>query len=433
MLTTIVAAVFVLGLLVFVHELGHFLVAKRSKIRVEQFSLGFPPKMIGKKVGETEYCISWLPLGGYVKIAGQSDLGEAEIKGEPWEFTSKPVPTRIAVIAAGPVMNFLLAFLIFSVLALGWGIPAYDTTRIGEVIKDSTAEAMGIEPGDWIISIEGEKVENWAQVQKAIVLNRSKTFHLQLRRDDEVKTLEVTLQPEEKILGISPFLEPVVGNVKRGSPAQRAGIRQGDVITAINGKQVTQWEDAVEEIYSHPGDTIAVEWRRNGEDHEAAIITQVKRQPDVQNEVIEYGVIGISPKFASKRIGPIQAIYYGAQQTWERTYLILKVIQGLISGQISPRLLGGPILIAQMAGETAHWGWKNLFGFAAFLSINLGLINLIPIPIVDGGVILFLLVEGAIRRPIPRKLRLATTKIGLAIIVLLMAYVTFNDVVRWLH
>ncbi len=433
MLTTIVATLFVLGLLIFVHELGHFAVAKRSKIRVEQFSLGFPPKMIGKKIGETEYCISWLPLGGYVKIAGQSDFGEAEVRGESWEFTSKPVPTRIAVIAAGPLMNFLLAFFIFSALALGWGIPAYNTTRIGEVLEGSAAEAVGIEIGDQIISIEGERVENWAQVQKAIALNRGKTFHIRLRRGDEVKTLVVTLRPEDKILGISPFIEPVVGRVEKGSPAQKAGVRQGDVITAINGKRVTQWRDVVEEIYSHPGESITVEWRRNGEYHKATVITQVKRQYDAQNQAVEYGAIGVSAGFTSKKVGPLQAIHYGVKQTWEKTYLIFKVIQGLVVGQISPRLLGGPILIAQIAGETAHWGWKELFGFAAFLSINLGLINLVPIPIVDGGVILFLLVEGAIRRPIPRKVRLATTKVGLAIIILLMAYVTFNDIARLLH
>ena len=433
MFITIVATLLVLGLVIFIHELGHFAVAKRSGIRVEQFSLGFPPKMIGKKIGETEYCISWLPLGGYVKIAGQSDLGEAEIKGEPWEFASKPIFTKIAVIAAGPLMNFLLAFFIFSALTLGWGIPAYNTTRIGEVLENSPAEAVGIEVGDRIISIEDQRVQNWAQIQRAITLNRGKTFQIKLERGNEVKTLVVTLQPEDEILGISPFIEPVVGRVEKGSPAQRAGIRQGDVITAINGKQVTQWRDVVDEIYSHPGESITVEWRRDGEYYKDTVITQMKKQYDAQNRVVEYGAIGISAGFTTKKVGPLQAIHYGIKQTWERIYLILRVIRGLVVGQISPRLLGGPILIAQMAGETVQWGWKELFGFAAFLSINLGLINLIPIPIVDGGVILFLLIEGAIRRPIPKNVRLATTKVGLAIIILLMVYVTFNDITRLLH
>ncbi|OPX31141.1 MAG: RIP metalloprotease RseP, partial [Candidatus Latescibacteria bacterium 4484_181] len=321
MFITIVATLLVLGLVIFIHELGHFAVAKRSGIRVEQFSLGFPPKMIGKKIGETEYCISWLPLGGYVKIAGQSDLGEAEIKGEPWEFASKPIFTKIAVIAAGPLMNFLLAFFIFSALTLGWGIPAYNTTRIGEVLENSPAEAVGIEVGDRIISIEDQRVQNWAQIQRAITLNRGKTFQIKLERGNEVKTLVVTLQPEDEILGISPFIEPVVGRVEKGSPAQRAGIRQGDVITAINGKQVTQWRDVVDEIYSHPGESITVEWRRDGEYYKDTVITQMKKQYDAQNRVVEYGAIGISAGFTTKKVGPLQAIHYGIKQTWERTYL----------------------------------------------------------------------------------------------------------------
>jgi len=346
---TILSTLFVLGILVFVHELGHFLVAKKSGIRVERFSLGFPPKMIGKKIGETEYMISWIPLGGYVKLAGENP---DEISGQPWEFHSKPVLTRALVILAGPLMNFFLAILFF------WGI----------------------------FFLAGQ----------------------QKIQDDQT----------------------VIGFVSQGSPAQLAGIKENDQILAINGIPVKNFKEMSDLIHKQPEKKISVKWKRGGQVFEKEILTKKDKVIDETGTPKEIGKIGVGPVAIRIKLNIFQALIAGIGITFTFCAEILKFLYGLITGTLSIKLIGGPIFIAQIAGETARQGILSLMSFTALLSVNLALLNLLPIPALDGGHLLFLLIEKLRGKPLSLKQRSIIQQIGMAFLLLLIILVTYNDIFR---
>ena len=348
-MTTILSTLFVLGILVFVHELGHFLVAKKSGIRVERFSLGFPPKMFGKKIGETEYMISWIPLGGYVKLAGENP---DEISGQPWEFVSKPVLTRALVILAGPAMNFFLAILFF------WGIFFF------------------------------------AGQQKV--------------QDDQT----------------------VIGFVSQGSPAQLAGIKENDQILSINGIPVKNFKEMSELIHKHPEKKITVKWKRGGQVFEKEILTKKDKVLDETGKTKEIGKIGIGPVATRIKLNIFQSFAAALSITFTFCSEILKFLYGLVTGTLSLKLIGGPIFIAQVAGETARQGILSLMSFTALLSVNLALLNLLPIPALDGGHLLFLLIEKLRGKPLSLKQRSIIQQIGMAFLLLLIILVTYNDIFR---
>jgi regulator of sigma E protease len=350
-MTTLLATIFVLGILIFFHELGHFLVAKRSGIRVERFSLGFPPKMIGKTIGETEYCISWVPLGGYVKMAGE-DPEAAQLEGKPYEFMSKPVGIRAMVIAAGPIMNLVLAVLIF------WGILFF---RGKHEIHDDTNQ---------------------------------------------------------------------VGLVAAGEPADKAGIMPGDHIVAVNGVEVNTFWEMAEIIYQHVEQEVEVKWRRDGEEFTARMTTFKDRVLDENGEIVEVGKIGVGPSYTTIKVGFFRALLDAVDTVWFILVESIKFIIGLITGAASAKLLGGPLFIAQTAGQTAKSGFVNLLSFMALLSVNLSLINLRPIPVLDGGHLLFLGIEKMKGTPLSLKQRATMQQIGLAFLILLIIFVTYNDFLR---
>ena len=350
-MTTFFATIFVLGILVFVHELGHFLVAKKSGIRVERFSLGFPPKMIGKKIGDTEYCISWIPLGGYVKMAGE-EPDRDEIKGEPWEFMSKPVGIRALVVAAGPIMNFVLAILVF------WGIIFFAGRH--EIHEESNQ----------------------------------------------------------------------IGLVAPGGPADKAGIKAGDRIISINGKEVTSYTQMREIILQQVEKPIEVKWLRNGKEYTAQITTFKDKVLNEKGETQEIGKIGIGPSYTTVKLGLFRSFIDGVETTIYILVESIKFIVGLITGTASIKLLGGPLLIVQIAGETAKSGFVNLLSFLALLSVNLSFINVLPIPVLDGGHLLFLAIEKIKRSPLTLKQRATAQQIGIAFLILLMIFITYNDLLR---
>jgi regulator of sigma E protease len=347
---TLLATLFVLGILVFFHELGHFLVAKKSGIRVERFSLGFPPKLIGKKIGDTEYCISWIPLGGYVKMAGE-DPDEKELKGEPWEFMSKPVRTRALVIFAGPAMNFILAILIF------WGIIFFTNKQI--IPKDTNQIGL-VEPGD---------------------------------------------------------------------PADKAGIKPGDRIISINGIEVSTFKEMAEIIYEQVEKPIEVKWRRDGDEYTAIITTFKDSILDEKGEAKYVGKIGVGPRYTIVK-GFFRSLLEGIRTSIIILMESIKFIIGLITGTASVKLLGGPVRIAQIAGETAKAGIVYLLSFMALLSVNLSFLNVLPIPVLDGGHLLFLTIEKIKGRPLTIKQRAALQQVGLAFLILLIIFVTYNDFLR---
>ncbi len=437
MLTTVLSAIFVLGLLVFFHELGHFLAAKRMGIRVERFSLGFPPKMIGKTVGDTEYCISWIPLGGYVSMAGERPDAQSEGDGgKPWEFQSKSVGARAFVIAAGPGMNFVLAFIIFWLFYATMGVMLVDTTTIGRVEGGSPYAAAGLRVGDEILEIDQAPVDTWEDVRERLVSGTAASLTLKVRRDGQDRALAVRYEGDsvaERLAGLDYFRASAVSTVIPDSPAEQAGLRPGDVITSVHGVPVTQWYEMVEVIRGRPGMETTVSWSRNGQSHQVAVIPNKAQDLDRETgDVIDIGQIGITQQDYIKRrpAGLVSSAGMAGTQLFAVTYTIVVFVKKLVLGEVSTDSVGGPIAIAQMAGDSARQGASSLFSFMAFLSINLAILNLLPIPALDGGQLLILGVEKVLRRPISLKYRLIWQQTGMALLLLLMVFVVFNDVTR---
>ncbi|MDZ7372855.1 MAG: RIP metalloprotease RseP [candidate division KSB1 bacterium] len=343
---TIVSFIIVLGVLIFVHEFGHFLAAKAVGIRVERFSLGFPPRLIGKKIGDTDYCISAIPFGGYVKMAGMIDesLDTDSIKGEPWEFMSKPLWARFLAIFSGPLMNLLLAIVVFGLLAY------------------------------------------WA--------------------------------------GVGVPVGPVVGEVQPGMPAEKAGFQPGDHIVEIDGQRISSWEQLTRVIHASAGKPLTIIRQRNGN------IDTVSVTP-VKDAVQGIGLIGIAPQMRTERVGPLRALASGASYCWYLSKLLGRSLALMATGQVSWREgLGGPVRIAQMAGESARRGFSSFLAFLGFISLNLGWINLLPVPALDGGHLVLLLIEGVSRRPVSNKVRVIVQQIGMALLIAIMILAVINDLIR---
>lgn len=438
MITSILAAIFVLGLLVFVHELGHFMAAKRMGIRVERFSLGFPPKMIGKKIGDTEYCISWIPLGGYVKMAGEHPDTE-EVRGEPWEFQMKSPWARAFVIAAGPAMNILLAFVVFWGLLYILGVISVDTTTIGRVEPGSPYAEAGLAVGDRITAIDNTPVTAWEDVLKRFSTETVSQFRIQFSRNGVDTSTVVDFSGlgsiQDRLTAIQYFIDPTINLVNPGTPAYEAGMQVDDVVTEIDGHPITQWSEMVELIRNKPGQPVEIAWTRNGEPHRAVIVPEaVEELNPATGEMERIGRIGVGKEFSrSKPVGFVEAGAMAAYQAADVCVRMLVFVKQLVTGGVSTKMVGGPIFIAQLAGETARQGAERLFNFIAFLSLNLAILNLLPIPALDGGQLLILGVEGVIRRPLTLRQRLVWQQLGIAILMVIMVFVIFNDVSRILR
>ena len=353
MIITILSTVVVLGVLIFVHELGHFLAAKSLGVRVERFSLGFPPKMIGKKYGETEYMLSWIPLGGYVKMYGENTDETDDIPPEEQHrsFSHKPAWARFVIVFAGPAFNFLFALLVFWAMFAIDGVP-HLTPNVGKVSPDMPAAAAGVLPGDKIVSINGSAVKYWDDV-------------LVLVRDFQ------------------------------GRPVEVAVTRGGTVLTL-------------------------------------SIMPKMVGSPNIFGEEEQIPMIGIeaSRETIVEKINPISAVYYGGARTWELTRLTVLSVVKLIQGKLSPKTLGGPIFIAQLAGEQARAGLANLIFLAALLSLNLGILNLLPVPVLDGGHLFFFSLEMIFRKPVSLNVRERAQQVGILFLVLFMAFIFYNDLAR---
>lgn len=412
-----------LGILVFVHELGHFILAKLVGIRVDRFSLGFPPRMIGKKIGDTDYCISWIPLGGYVKLAGMIDesMDKDAIKGEPWEFMSKPIYQRFMVILAGPVMNIGLAILIFGSIAYFSGIKEPVGLAVGHIKSPQVAAVTGLQSGDMIIKMNDQPVLTWAELG-----SKSKGLDT-IRIVFEREGIQYTTVFAANYLDSLPQTVPaIVGDLQEGFPGKAAGLQVGDRIISINERPIRTWEEMTEVIHSSPETPLQFVWLRQTDTLRATIIP--KRQKLQDREI---GLIGISLAVQEKDINLVQAIAYGGSYSWQITRLIGKSFKMIITGkQDFKEAFAGPIMIAKMAKDSAREGESNYIAFIAFLSLNLGLLNLLPIPVLDGGHLLFLTIEAIIRRPISPKAKLVIQQIGMALIIALMLFVIINDIRR---
>ena len=426
-LETIFYFILVLGVLVFVHEFGHFIVAKRSGIRVEQFSLGFPPKAFGITVGETEYCISWLPIGGYVKVAGMSDFGSEEVKREPWEFQSKPRGIQMAVMIAGPIMNFLLGFMLILGLRLALGDYVLQTTRIGRIDATSPFFEAGLRADDRILAVDGNPVQNWNVMMEALNASGDADLALDVARGSDVLSFAVPFIPGQE-LGFDPFLPSTAGSVTPGYPAARAGMEPGDRVLSIAGESVSGWDEMREKISARPGLETEIRWLRGKEEMAARIAPQPQ-----QGGGRTIGVIGIGPSFEPRERVPVTiatAVERSGRDLVGYTTLIFSLIKRLVLGEISGRMIAGPVGIAQMAGSKAREGWEALLDFMAMLSINLAVLNLLPIPALDGGHLMILSVEAITRRSLSTRQKERIQQVGFVFLLGLMVYVTFGDIGR---
>lgn len=351
MSTNLVAFIVVLGVLIFFHELGHFLVARLFGVGVERFSLGFGPRIFGKQVGITDYRISAIPLGGYVKMVGEEPDAEIDPADIPISFTHKHVFKRILIVAAGPFFNLLLAAIIF-----------YGVFQVSGLM----------------------------------------------------------------------ILKPVVGGIEADTPAARAGLAEGDRVVAIDGVAISSWEEMAASITKSGGKPLAITVKRGDSLREIAITPALKPAQNIFGESIDRYVIGISAAgdFETRRLNPFQAVYESVYRTYYFTKLTVVSVVKLIQGTVSTKTLGGPIMIAEMAGQQAKEGAANLVTFIALLSINLAILNILPIPVLDGGHLLFFTIEAVTGRPVNTKVREVAQQAGIFLLLLLMILVFYNDITR---
>jgi regulator of sigma E protease len=433
--TNLWAFLFVLGVLVFVHELGHFLLARWNGVRVLTFSLGFGPKLLKVTRGDTEYCISAIPLGGYVKMAGESP--EDPRSGSSDEFLSKTKWQRFQILIAGPLMNLLLAVGVMTfVLWNGATEPAFEQRApvVGRVLPGSPAEKAGIVPGDVIVAFADREVETWQGLQMRVVPRANREVPIVIRRDGQRQQFTIVPEAQTKYeigdLGIAPSIHPEVAQVLPGSAAEEAGLRVKDVIVSFNGADTTGFtlQQMIGEIGKRAGQAVTLGIVRDGER------LDITATPRDTNGVGRLG-LQLSP-FETVTVNPgfTQAIGMSVRQNWEWTAMIGEMVQGMFTAETSPRQLMGPLGIAEVAGGAASVGWAALFGTMAMISLNLGLLNLLPIPVLDGGHIAILAIEGIARRDFSMRVKERMLMAGFAALMLLMVTVIYNDLsrVEWL-
>jgi len=453
---TVVYFIVVLGLLIFVHELGHFLVAKRAGVGVLKFSLGFGRRLFGFTKGETEYLVSAIPLGGYVKMVGEDprevvidDTGQAfdgagQLLDLEKSFAHKSVWTRMVIVLAGPGANFLLAVLLFWGVFMLIGRPVFPPVA-GRAEADSPAAVAGIQPGDRIVAVMGSPVRTWGEIEAAIEGSKGRSVRLALERDGVRR--EITVTPERRVftdflgdervvwtIGVGPFITPTVGRLMEGFPAAEAGLRVGDRIVAVNGEPVQTWGDLAERIHTRAGQEVGLTVERDGNRFPLTVTPKASSQQDATGGTVTVGLIGINPveAFVYERLDPITALVDAGARTTTTSVKILWVLVKIVQGSISPQTIGGPILMAQMTGEQVQQGLLNLIFFTALLSINLGVLNLLPIPILDGGHLTFFCIELLRGRPVSVKKREIAQRVGLVLLVALMIFAFYNDIFRLL-
>lgn len=456
MLTTILAAAVVLGVLIFVHELGHFWAAKAVGIDVPRFSIGIGPRLTGFRWRETEYVISWLPLGGYVKMAGMGEEealegleGEAaEPDREPSEgdFESKPLWARFVAISAGVVMNFFFAAVAFGAIAAVWGVPAPQEARIGGVQENGLpAEALELARlphGARVERVEGNRVSSFEDLRLAmgsvpagevsLTLDDGRRFTFTMPEGDSARARVVrSLSPVIRI-------EPRVGQVVEGGPADSAGFRPDDRIRAVEGEPVSSFQVFAARVEKSPGRPVEVTVERGGESRTLTVVPE-EQVLAAGGDTLRYGRIrlGVSESAAMtaasqqrQEPGPVGAVTYGFAETWRWTVRTVEVLGRLVTGNVDPGTLGGPVRIAQMSGDVARIGGQAFLNFMAVISINLAILNLLPIPVLDGGWLLFLGVEAVRGQKLSVETRVRLTQAGILVVAAIMIWAIGNDLVH---
>jgi regulator of sigma E protease len=456
----ILAPLLVFGLVIFVHELGHFIAAKAVGVYAPRFSIGFGPSIFKWRRGETEYVLAWLPLGGYVRMASRHDAETAFLEGGSEEATAKqatdedfdpnamipfgpkPVPedrwfeskslaARIVIMIAGVVMNIVLAVVVATAIAFHYPRIVYPSTVVGGVSAVGVpAEIAQIHSGDTVRAVNGEKVSTWNEVAQLIGTSSGSVTITTQRGDVKIPIGRAPDASERIIASLRPFARPVIDTVFAGEPAAAAGLRHGDSLVSVAGKPIHTWSDMVDEVSVSAGKTLPLVISRAGAAETLSITPKATRDTDPVSGVERtVGKIGAGTAFVSRteRLGLGEAISAGVRKTWQNAGFVFKVLHGIGTGAVSVRELGGPVAITKASVDAARNGFDTLLSLIALLSINVAVLNLLPIPILDGGQILINVLEAAKGKPFSLRTREYILRFGLVAIGLLFAIVMYND------
>ena len=437
-MNTIIGMILVLGVIILVHEWGHFIVARLFKVRVDVFSIGFGPRLFGFKRGDTDWRISALPLGGYVRMAGQDitdiDSGDQKPTGAPDELMSKPRWQRALISAAGPGINLIFAFVLLGVYYLIVGLPSNNVLSKPLVVSglpaDQASKPSGLQVGDKVLSIDGTKNPTWEQAQiLSMQAAPGSTLKLEVSRNGATREVDVpaNTNPYARTFGYSP-IPPVIGEIALGTPADRAGLHEGDLVRSVDGQNIQYWDQFVDFVRNSGGKTLQLAVNRKGQDLSISVTPQKGIAGGSENTY----QIGMLPQesLTYERVGPVQAFKSAGFQTANLVIQTVDVVGRLLSGSVSVKQLQSVVGISRLAGQAVAQGAYAVIGFMALISVNLGILNILPIPILDGGHILLLSLEGIRRRDFSLAFKERFIQVGLVFLLALIVYVTYNDVAR---
>jgi len=432
----IIAIIFVFSVIVVIHELGHYLAARWMGVRVEKFSIGFPPSVYSRKVGDTTFSIGAIPLGGFVKMAGFIDESmDQNTSGAPDEFNSKPVWRRVIIIVAGVIMNLILAVVIMSTLNYVEGERIIPYTTVGWVGEGGIAQKIGLQKNDRIISINGVQVATWNDIGNTFIDNLGNDITFEVERNGSIRYLQYPKewfsQEKAELLDIAPIFPAKVGEINVDMPAYKVGLKKGDEIITLAGVPVKNWEEMTEIIRQFPNQEIAIQWRRENQINEGFIKPEAFEEKTPSEGMIEVGKIGIGQYYEHRDVGLLRAINNGFSNTYNLIVLNIRAIYWVLSGTKSAKeVIGGPIMIAKMAGDAAQAGWTYLWYLIAALNAMLAFFNILPIPALDGGHLFFLILEGIMGRPLSTKARVRVQQIGMALLLTFLVFILYVDLNR---
>ncbi|HEX6591533.1 MAG TPA: RIP metalloprotease RseP [Moraxellaceae bacterium] len=445
----VLAAVIVLGPLIAIHEFGHFWVARRLGVKVLTFSIGFGPAFLKWKDRKgTQYQVAAIPLGGFVRFADERE-GEVPPEDLPKAFNRQPVWARMAIVAAGPLINLAFAVFLYWIIFL----QGTETLRpiVGRVLPQTPAAMAGMESGDEVVAIDGKPVADWEAINYALIdrMGESGELHISLRPQAGGEARDLTLNLNHFLSGkeVDPFrevgftpwqpsFEPVIGEVVEGGAGARQGLRAGDRFLAVDGKPVKTWQDFTEVVRAQPEQNVEVTVLRDGRE----LSLRLTPTGEKDDQGIVRGKLGIVLKEQpvnipdsyrqSVQYNPVQALGLAFEKTGKLIVFTLESMGKMLQGLISVNNLSGPITIAKVAGQTAAMGWEALLGFMALLSVSLGVLNLLPIPVLDGGHLVYHAIEGVMGRPVSERMQMVGLRIGVAMLMSLMLLAIFNDLSR---